>query len=96
MRGGPGGPFGLAGLPMRELGLTDAQREQVKAVMESHRDDQKAIGDRMQKARKALHDAIAADTFDEAAIRSAAAEVGAVEADAAVLQQGSTRRSSRS
>jgi len=54
--------------------------------MESHRDDQKAIGDRMQKARKALHDAIAADTFDEAAIRSAAAEVGAVEADAAVLQ----------
>jgi protein CpxP len=86
MRGGPGGPFGLAGLPMRELGLTDAQREQVKAVMESHRDEQKAIGDRMQKARKALHDAIAADTFEEAAIRTAAAEVGAVEADAAVLQ----------
>jgi len=86
MRGGPGGPFGLAGLPMRELGLTDAQREQVKAVMESHRADQKAIGDRMQKARKALHDAIAADTFDEAAIRAAAAEIGAVEADAAVLQ----------
>jgi protein CpxP len=86
MRGGPGGPFGMAGLPLRELELTDTQREQVKAVMESHRDEQKAIGDRMQAARKALHDAIAADEFDEAGIRTAAAQVGAVEADAAVLQ----------
>jgi protein CpxP len=86
MRGGPGGPFGMAGLPLRELELTDTQREQVKAVMESHRDEQKAIGDRMQPARKALHDAIAADTLDETAIRAAAAQVGAIEADAAVLQ----------
>jgi Spy/CpxP family protein refolding chaperone len=86
MRGGPGGPFGMAGLPLRELELTDTQREQVKAVLESHRDDQKAIGDRMRTAREALQDAIAADTLDEAAIRAAAAQVGAVEADAAVLQ----------
>jgi Spy/CpxP family protein refolding chaperone len=86
MRGGPGGPFGMAGLPLRELDLTDAQREQVKATMDAHRDDQKAIGDRMMTVRKALHDAIAADTFDEAAIRAAAAQVSAVDADAAVLQ----------
>jgi Spy/CpxP family protein refolding chaperone len=86
MRGGPGGPFGMAGLPLRELDLTDAQREQVKAIMDAHRDDQKAIGDRMMTVRKALHDAIAADTFDEAAIRAAAAQVSAVDADAAVLQ----------
>jgi Spy/CpxP family protein refolding chaperone len=86
MRGGPGGPGGPAGLPLRELGLTDAQHEQVKAIMESHRDDQKAIGDRMQTARKALHDAIAADAFDETAIRAAATQVGTVEGDAAVLQ----------
>ena len=86
MRGGPGGPFGMAGFPLRGLDLTDAQREQVKAIMESHRDEQKAIGDRMQAARKALHEAIAADTFDETAVRAKAAEIGAVEADAAVLQ----------
>jgi protein CpxP len=85
-RGGPGGPFGMGGLMLRDLDLTDAQREQVKAIMESHRDEQKAIGDRMQAARKALHDAIAADTFDETAVRAKAAEIGAVEADAAVLQ----------
>jgi len=83
MRGGPGGMFGL---PLRELDLTDAQREQVKAIMTSHRDEQKAVGDKMMAARKALHEAIAAETFNEAAIRAAAGEVGAAEADAAVLQ----------
>ena len=86
MRGGPGGPFGMAGLPLRGLELTDAQREQVRTIMESHSADQKAVGDKMIAARKALHEAIAADTLDEAAIRAAAAEVGAAEADAAVLQ----------
>lgn len=85
-RGGPGGPFGMGGFMLRGLDLTDAQREQVKAIMESHRDEQTAIGDRMQAARKALHEAIAADTLDEASIRTKAAEIGAVEADAAVLQ----------
>jgi protein CpxP len=85
-RGGPGGRFGMGGFALRGLDLTDAQREQVKAIMESHRDEQKAIGDRMQAARKALHEAIAADTFDETAVRAKAAEIGAVEADAAVLQ----------
>ncbi len=87
MRGGPGGgPFGLFGAGLRGLDLTDAQRGQVRAIMESHRDEQKAIGDRMQAARKALHEAIAADALDEGAIRAKAGDVGAVEADAAVLQ----------
>ena len=86
MRGGPGGPGGMFGLPLRALELTDAQREQVKAIMESHRDAQKAAGDKMMEARKALHDAIAADAFDEAAIRAAAGAVAALDADAAVQQ----------
>lgn len=87
MRGGPGGgPFGMLGPGLRQLDLTDAQREQVRTIMESHRDAQKAIGDRMRTARKALQDAIAADTFDENAVRAAAGAVSAVDADAAVLQ----------
>jgi len=86
MRGGPGGPFGMAGLPLGELNLTDTELDQVKAVVESHRVEQQAIGERMQAARRALQDAITADTFDEAAIRAAVAQSGAVEADAAVLQ----------
>jgi protein CpxP len=86
MRGGPGGRGGMFGAGLRGIDLTDAQREQVRAIMESHRDEQKAIGDRMQAARKALHEAIAADAVDEGAIRAKAGEIGAVEADAAVLQ----------
>ena len=86
MRGGPGGRGGMFGLPMRGLDLTDAQRDRVRAIMESHRDQQKAIGDRMQAAREALRAAIEAETTDEPAIRAAAADIGAIEADAAVLQ----------
>jgi periplasmic protein CpxP/Spy len=87
MRGGPGGgPGGMFGPELRALDLTDAQREQVKAIMESHREEQKAVRDKMMTARKALHDAIAADGFDEAAIRAAAGAVAALDADAAVQQ----------
>jgi len=85
--GGPGGgPFGFLGPAARELNLTDAQREQIKAIAEKHRDEMKAIQDRMQPARKALDAAITADAFDENAIRAAAAEVAGIEADGAVLR----------
>jgi protein CpxP len=82
--GGPerGGP--LAGLPLRELNLSDAQREQVKAIMESHQAEMKAVGDRAMTARQALHAATTAASFDEAAVRARAAELAAVEADVAV------------
>jgi Spy/CpxP family protein refolding chaperone len=84
--GGPGGgPLGMMGRELRMLDLTDAQHQQVRAVFDSHKDELKAIGDRMQAARKALQDAITADTFDEIAIRTKAAEVALVDADAAVL-----------
>jgi Spy/CpxP family protein refolding chaperone len=87
MRGGPGGgPGGMFGLPLRALELTDAQREQAKAIMESHREEQKAVREKMMTARKALHEAIAADAFNESAVREAAAQIGAAEGDAAVLQ----------
>jgi protein CpxP len=87
MRGGPGGgPGGVFGPELRALDLTDAQREQVKAIMASHREEQQAERSRMMTARKALHDAIAADAFDEGAIRAAAGAVAALEADAAVQQ----------
>jgi Spy/CpxP family protein refolding chaperone len=76
----------MFGLPLRELALTDAQHEQVKAIMESHREEQQAVGTKMRAARKALHEAIAADASDETAIRTAATEIGVAEGDAAVLQ----------
>lgn len=83
---GPGGPFGEIGLPLRELELTDAQREQVRTVMQSHGAAFKEIGDRMRTAREALDAVVTADTVDEAAIRARSADVAAVEADGAVLR----------
>ena len=84
--GGPGGgPFGMIGPELRMLDLSDAQHQQVRAILDSHKDELKAIGDRMQTARKALQDAITADAVDETAIRTKAADVALVDADAAVL-----------
>jgi protein CpxP len=84
-RGGPGGPGGpLAGLPLRELNLTDAQREQVKQIVDSRQQEARAIGDRAMAAREALHAATTSPSFDEGLIRAKAAEVAAIEADLAV------------
>jgi protein CpxP len=71
---------------LRGLDLTDTQKEQVKAVLDSHKSEMEAIGTRMRTARKALNDAVTADTFDEGAIRAKSADVAVVDADGAVLR----------
>ena len=86
-RGGPGGPDGGALGPMmlERLDLTTDQRDRVRQILDSHRDEQRAIGDRAMKAHEALQDAVSG-TFDESAIRARAADVAAVDADIAVSQ----------
>jgi Spy/CpxP family protein refolding chaperone len=88
--GGPGGrgPGGLGRIGM--LGpivrdLTDAQREQVRGIMESHGDEFREAGEKMRAAREGMGALIDADTIDEAAIRAKSAEVATAEADAAIL-----------
>jgi len=95
--GGPGGPgfFGPDGFGrgpgggamglLRGLDLSDEQRAQVRQVMDGHRDDLRAIGERVMAARRAQDAAITAGQFDEQAVRTKSAELAAVEADAAVL-----------
>ena len=84
MFGGPGGPLGMLRMLGPQLNLTDAQKEQIKNIAESHREEWKALGDRERLAHEALTAAIMADTMDEALIRSKSAELGVVQADAAV------------
>ena len=86
-RGGPGGPDGgaLGPLMLERLDLTADQRDRVRQILDSHRDEQKAIGDRAMKAHEALQDAVTG-TFDESAIRARAADVATVDADIAVTQ----------
>jgi len=85
--GGPGGP-GRGGpmMLLRGLDLTDAQKDQVKSLMQSHAEERKALGDRARAAHQALQAAITADSVDEALIRQRSADVAAVDADMAVAE----------
>ncbi len=91
-RGGPGfggglrGPMGLAGLPLRELGLSSSQQEQVRSIMQSNGVEMRALGEKVRKAHEALAAAVAADSFDESAIRARSSELAAVEVEAAVAR----------
>jgi protein CpxP len=75
-------------LPMlgRGLGITDAQRDQIKTIAESHRDEWKALGGRARAAHEALNLAVTAEAVDETLIRQRSAEAAAVEADMAVAR----------
>ena len=85
--GGPGGPMGAFGpLMLERLELTSDQKDRVKQIVDSHREDQQAIGKRMMAAHNALESAITTGAFDEALIRTRAADVAAVEADETVLR----------
>jgi Spy/CpxP family protein refolding chaperone len=84
--GGPGGPMGMLPMLGRAIDLTDAQKDQIKAIADSHQAEWKTIFDRERTAREALNAAIAADTVNDALVRQKSAEVAAVEADAAVAR----------
>jgi periplasmic protein CpxP/Spy len=78
------GPLG--GLPLRELNLTESQREQVRTIVESRESETRAIGERAMAAREALHAATTLPSFDEGLVRTRAAEVAALDADLAVAR----------
>lgn len=84
--GGPGGPMGMLPMLGRQIGLTEAQRDQVKAIAGTHKDEWKALADRGRAAHEALNDAVTADVIDEALIRQKSAEASAVDADMAVTR----------
>ena len=77
------GPLAQAGIGLRQLNLSDEQRQQVRDIMARHREAFAALAERAAPTRRALAEAIA--TGDEAAIRQASATVAAVQADRAVL-----------
>jgi Spy/CpxP family protein refolding chaperone len=68
------------------LNLTDAQREQIRALRDAQRNDDRALREKMRAAREQLRQAMRADVPDEAAVRSAAGAVGALQADQAALR----------
>lgn len=73
-------------VPLRGLDLTEAQQGQVKSIMESHRDEVRAAGQKIGAAREAMRTLLEADQINESAIRAKSVEVAAAEADAAIIQ----------
>jgi Spy/CpxP family protein refolding chaperone len=80
--GGPGGP----GLPLRQLNLTDAQKQQVQDIQSRHRDEDRQIAARLRTALDAQRKAIEAEPLNDGAIRTASQQLADVEADAAVAR----------
>ncbi len=71
---------------LRALGLTDEQRQQIRAAMSAHREEFRAVAERTRAARQAQLAAIEQVPMNESQIRAASSELAAAEADAAVLR----------
>jgi Spy/CpxP family protein refolding chaperone len=83
-RGHGGGPFGR--IASRQLGLTDAQKQQLKGIAEAHRAETTALGQRLQASRTALREATAATPLDEALVKQRRLDLAAVQADRTALR----------
>ncbi len=79
----PGFPFERI---LESLNLTAEQHTAVDKIVSAQRGAAPAERERFMTARKALMEQVHAETFDEQAIRQAAAAVAALEADRAVEQ----------
>ncbi len=82
---GPMGWLGELGPAIRHAEVTEDQQQQIKTVMDSHREEFQAIGARMKTAHDGMRALVEADIIDENAIRAKTQEVAVIEADQAIL-----------
>src|SRR5438067_763651 len=73
-------PGFLAG-KLAALGITDTQKEQVRAILREYQPSVGPLVKQFVEARRALRDQIHASPVDEQAIREQSAKVAALEAD---------------
>jgi Spy/CpxP family protein refolding chaperone len=76
----------LADFGLRGIQLTEAQREQFRTIVESHRAERQAVATKLREAHRGLAEATRAETINEAAIRARSAEVASAMADQAILR----------
>jgi len=89
-------PLGRPGLLQRVLGplfpilrrlqVTPDERQQIQQMLQGHRDEIRALEQRLIEARRPLFAAVYVEPFDEGTIRDRSATAAAVAADAAVLR----------
>ena len=66
--------------------MTEAQREQVRSIMESHRDEFADVREKLGVAHRAFAEVTRGDAVDEAAIRTESTAVANAMADEAILR----------
>ena len=93
-RGGPGRPWGpgarghamALGFALGQLDLTEAQREQVRGILQQHREESRALMGQARAARRAVNEAVEATTPDEGAIKAASARLAEAETQMALMR----------
>src|SRR6266511_4298939 len=65
----------------KELKLTDAQKEQVGAILKAERERVAPLREKLMESRKKLHEAAEAEKFDEAAVKALAATEAELQAE---------------
>ena len=87
---GPGGHGPGLGLLnprlMDELDLTDAQREQIRTLVDAHRTAVEPLHDQLKSNRDAINEASLAANFDEARVRALAASAQTIHTDLVVAE----------
>jgi protein CpxP len=76
-----GGPGDMVEHMSRELNLTDAQKEQVKTILESQRSTEEERHAKLDEIRKQIDAATANGQFDEAQVRTLANQQAQIMAD---------------
>ena len=86
-RPGPrGGPRGGMDFGLRGVQLTDAQREQARSILDSHKTELDEVAAKVRAAHVAFAQAVQAGAVDEAAIRERSTAVANAMADEAILR----------
>ncbi len=71
---------------LRQLDLTDSQKSQIQTIMESNKDQHQAARENVQAAMDDFREVMAADTFNETAIRQAFQKAASAREEAMVLR----------
>jgi Spy/CpxP family protein refolding chaperone len=87
MMGGPhhGKGFGPMGM-LKDLNLTAEQQANVDSVLDQHKDALRAMDEKIDAARQALHEAIHNDVYEEQKIREASKSLAANKEEMDVLR----------
>ena len=84
--GGPRGFGGPMDFGLRGADLTDAQKEQLRSIMESHKQEFEQVGAKLREAHRGLAAAADGQAVDEAAIRARSTTLASALADEAILR----------